>query len=93
MKIVCAIGFGGLTEMYWSCQYLSIDPKKSLPHNHILRSRVGGAFPFRFAVCISAFPFGPFSRVTAITRYSAKGTKGKWRYASSKARLKFATYP
>jgi len=51
MKIVCAIGFGGLTEMYWSCQYLSIDPKKSLPHNHILRSRVGGAFPFRFAVC------------------------------------------
>jgi len=27
------------------------------------------------------------------TRYSAKGTKGKWRYASSKARLKCATYP
>jgi len=26
------------------------------------------------------------------TRYSAKGTKGKWRYASSKARLKCATY-
>jgi len=25
MKIVCAIGFGGLTEMYWACQYLSID--------------------------------------------------------------------
>jgi len=25
--------------------------------------------------------------------YSAKGTKGKWRYASSKARLKFTTYP
>jgi len=27
------------------------------------------------------------------TRYSAKETKGKWRYASSKARLKYATYP
>jgi len=27
------------------------------------------------------------------TRYSAKGTKGKWIYASSKARLKSATYP
>jgi len=27
------------------------------------------------------------------TRYSAKGTKGKWKYASSKARLKCATYP
>jgi len=26
------------------------------------------------------------------TRYSAKGTEGKWRYASSKARLKCATY-
>jgi len=25
------------------------------------------------------------------TRYSAKGTKAKWRYASSKARLKCAT--
>jgi len=24
--------------------------------------------------------------------YSAKGTKGKWRYANSKARLKCATY-
>jgi len=27
------------------------------------------------------------------TRYLAKGTKGKWRYASSKARLKCVTYP
>jgi len=27
------------------------------------------------------------------TRYSAKATKGKWRYASSKARLKCVTYP
>jgi len=27
------------------------------------------------------------------TRYLAKGTKEKWRYASSKARLKCATYP
>jgi len=27
------------------------------------------------------------------TRYSAKGTKGKLRYASSKARLKCATNP
>jgi len=27
------------------------------------------------------------------TRYSAKGTKEKRRYASSKARLKCATYP
>jgi len=26
-------------------------------------------------------------------RKNAKGTKGKWRYASSKARLKCATYP
>jgi len=26
------------------------------------------------------------------TRYPANGTKGKWRYASSKARLKCATY-
>jgi len=26
------------------------------------------------------------------TRYSANGTKGKWRYASSKARLKCATF-
>jgi len=36
-----------------------------------------------------------FSRVPRLsdTRYSAKGTKGKWRYASSKARLKCATYP
>jgi len=29
------------------------------PHNHILRSRVGGAFQSRFAACISPFPFGP----------------------------------
>jgi len=27
------------------------------------------------------------------TRYSANATKGKWRYASSKVRLKCATYP
>jgi len=27
------------------------------------------------------------------TRYSANGSKGKWRYASSKARFKCATYP
>jgi len=61
-----------LTEMYWSRQYLSIDPKKfgtptltriklksvNRPHNHILRSRVGGAFQLRFAACISPFPFG-----------------------------------
>jgi len=35
-----------------------------------------------------------YSRVHRLsdTRYSAKGTKGKWRYASSKARLKCATY-
>jgi len=35
-----------------------------------------------------------YSRVSRLsdTRYSAKGTKGKWRYASSKARLKCATY-
>jgi len=35
-----------------------------------------------------------YSRVPRLsnTRYSAKGTKGKWRYASSKARLKCATY-
>jgi len=35
-----------------------------------------------------------FSRVPRLsdTRYSAKGIKGKWRYASSKARLKYATY-
>jgi len=31
-----------------------------------------------------------YSRVPGL---SAKGTKGKWRYASSKARLKCATYP
>jgi len=36
-----------------------------------------------------------YSRVPRLsdTRYSAYGTKGKWRYASSKARLKRATYP
>jgi len=36
-----------------------------------------------------------YSRVPRLsdTRYSANGTKGKWRYASSKARLKCATYP
>jgi len=36
-----------------------------------------------------------FSRVPRLsyTRYSAKGTKGKWRYASIKARLKCANYP
>jgi len=36
-----------------------------------------------------------FSRVPRLLDicYSAKGTKGKWRYASSKARLKCATYP
>jgi len=35
-----------------------------------------------------------YSRVPRLSdsRYSAKGTKGKWRYASSKARLKCATY-
>jgi len=35
-----------------------------------------------------------YSRVPRLsdTRYSAKGIKGKWRYASSKARLKYATY-
>jgi len=27
------------------------------------------------------------------SRYSAKGTKGKWRYVNSKARMKCATYP
>jgi len=26
------------------------------------------------------------------TRYSAKGTTGKWRHASSKSRFKYATY-
>jgi len=31
------------------------------------------------------------TRKNAIVEYSAKGTKGKWRYASSKARLKYAT--
>jgi len=36
-----------------------------------------------------------YSRVPRLldTRYSAKGTKGKWKYASSKARFKCATYP
>jgi len=36
-----------------------------------------------------------YSRVPQLsdTRYSAKGTKGKRRYASSKAILKCATYP
>jgi len=36
-----------------------------------------------------------YSRVPRLsdTRYSAKRTQGKWRYASSKARLKCATYP
>jgi len=35
-----------------------------------------------------------YSRVPRLsdTRYSANDTKGKWRYASSKARLKCATY-
>jgi len=41
-----------------------------------------------------------YTRVTQLNRdmqvakrgYSTKGTKGKWRYASSKARLKCATY-
>jgi len=35
-----------------------------------------------------------YSRVPRLSdaRYSAKGTEGKWRYASSKARLKCATY-
>jgi len=35
-----------------------------------------------------------YSRVPRLsdTRYSAKGIKGKWRYASNKARLKYATY-
>jgi len=28
----------------------------------------------------------------SVIRYSAKGTKRKWRYVSSKARLKYATY-
>jgi len=53
----------------------------------------------------SSIPFYPtsngynkeerYSRLPRLsdTRYSAIGTKGKWRYASSKARLKFATYP
>jgi len=36
-----------------------------------------------------------YSRVPRLseTRYSAKRTKGKWRYASSKERFKCATYP
>jgi len=35
-----------------------------------------------------------YSRVPRLsdTRYSANGTKGKWRYARCKARLKCATY-
>jgi len=35
-----------------------------------------------------------YSRVPRLsdTRFSAKGSKEKWRYASSKARLKYATY-
>jgi len=43
-----------------------------LPHNHILRSRVGGALQSRFATFISPFPFGPFSWVSGIwqSRYS-----------------------
>jgi len=62
--------------MYYSRQYLSIDPKKKFAsatltpitlksvyraHNHTLRSRVGGAFQSRFTACLSSFPFGPFS--------------------------------
>jgi len=63
--------------MYWSRQYLSIDPKKFAtptltpitpksvyrPHNHILRSRVGVAFQSRFAACISPFFFGPLAEL------------------------------
>jgi len=57
------------TEMYWFHQYLSIDPKRSKfatptltpitlksvyrPHNHILRSRVGGASQSRLHISIS----------------------------------------
>jgi len=36
-----------------------------LPHNHILRSRVGGALQSRFAA-----PFGPFSWV-----FDSRGTR------------------
>jgi len=32
-------------------------------------------------------------KLQSSTRYSAYGSKGKWRYASSKARLECATYP
>jgi len=35
--------------------------KSVCPHNHILRSRVGGALQSLFAACISPSPFGPFS--------------------------------
>jgi len=36
-----------------------------------------------------------YSRVPRLSdiRYSEKGSKDKWRYASIKARLKFAIYP
>jgi len=64
--------------MYQSRLYQLIDPKKKFampnlttitlksvyrPHNHTLRSRVGGSFQSRFAACKSPFPFCHFSWV------------------------------
>jgi len=52
-----------------------------------------------FVSLVNAETFGyikeeRYTRVPRLsdTRYSAKGTKGKWRYASSKASSKCATY-
>jgi len=62
------------------------------------KERVSFSRPFTFSAMDYAGPFDiknnekRYSRVPRLsdTLYSANGTKGKWRYASSKARLKCA---
>jgi len=77
--------------------------QKVLKHTHretIRPSKIGWRYSFEISL---EKTFGNYkrnkeercSRVPRLsdTRYSAKsGTKGKWRYASNKARLKSATY-
>jgi len=68
LKCISLVNTYRLTQKKFATPTLTDITLKSVyrPHNHILWSRVYGAFQSRFAACISPFPFGPFSWVTCI---------------------------
>jgi len=68
LKCIGLINTYRLTQKKFATPTLTPIALKSVyrPSNHILRSRVGGAFQSRFAACISPLPFAPFSWVTGI---------------------------